>query len=166
VQVPTTFGVVMVFFASLSCSSTGPRRTSSDTAQLLALHEEVMRAHRESNVDLLLAAEEDDYVVANRGEITTPNRRSRRELLGPYFQQTRFSTYRDKVPPIVKVSADGSLGWVIVQIEARGEQTTSTGAVEPLEFVSAWIELYEKRNGRWVRVGNVSNFKPGAGGER
>ena len=141
-------------------------RALSDRDQLLALHEEVMRAHRESNVDLLLAAEEDDYVVANRGEITTPNRRSRRELLGPYFQQTRFSTYRDKVPPIVKVSADGSLGWVIVQIEARGEQTTSTGAVEPLEFVSAWIELYEKRNGRWVRVANVSNFKPGAGGER
>ena len=91
---------------------------------------------------------------------------ARRERLGPYLQQTRFSKYADKVPPIVKVSSDGSLGWVIVQVEARGEQTTSTGAVESLEFVSAWIELYEKRNGRWVRVGNVSNFKPITGGER
>ena len=135
-------------------------RAPSDTEQLLALHEEVLRAHRESNIDALLAAEEDDYVVANRGEITRPDRKARREGLGPYLRQTRFSRYVDKVPPIVKVSSDGSLGWVIVQVEARGEQTTPTGTVKPLEFVSAWIELYEKRNGRWVRVGNVSNFKP------
>ncbi len=140
--------------------ATAAGRTPSDTEQLLALHEEVLRAHRASNVDLLLAAEEDDYVVANRGEITRPDRKARREGLGPYLRQTRFSRYVDQVPPIVKVSADGSLGWVIVQVEARGEQTTSTGTVKPLEFVSAWIELYEKRNGRWVRVGNVSNFKP------
>jgi len=138
---------------------------SSDRDQLLALHEEVMRAHRESNVDLLLAAEEDDYVVANRGEITRPDRKARREGLGSYLQQTRFSKYADKVPPIVRVSSDGSLGWVIVQVEARGEQTTPTGTVKPLEFVSAWIELYEKRNGRWVRVGNMSNFKPSGGGD-
>jgi hypothetical protein len=30
---------------------------------------------------------------------------------------------------------------------------------QPLEFISAWIELYEKRDGRWWRIGNVSNFK-------
>ena len=28
-----------------------------------------------------------------------------------------------------------------------------------IEFDSAWIELYEKRNGRWVRIGNVSNIR-------
>jgi hypothetical protein len=131
----------------------------SDRDELLRLHEEVLRAHRESNVDLLLADEPDDYVVANRGEITKPDRKARREMLGPYLKSTKFTTYRDKVPPIVEVSADGSLGWVIVQVEARGEQTASRG-VEPIEFVSAWIELYQKRDGRWLRVGNVSNFKP------
>jgi hypothetical protein len=146
----------------LQIVATSVGRAPSDAEQLLALHEEILRAHRESNIDVLLAAEEDDYVVANRGEITRPDRKTRREGLGPYLRQTRFSRYVDKVPPIVKVSSDGTLGWVIVQVEARGEQTTSTGTVKPVEFVSAWIELYEKRNGRWVRVGNVSNFKPGA----
>jgi hypothetical protein len=162
----TTAGIAILCSAVFSCASTTAAPASSDADQLLALHAEVLRAHRESNIDLLLAAEEDDYVVANRGEVTTPNRESRGELLGPYLRRTRFSKYADKVPPIVKVSSDGSLGWVVVQVEALGEQTTSTGAVEPIEFVSAWIELYEKRNGRWVRVGNVSNFKPSVGGER
>jgi hypothetical protein len=162
----TKAGVALLCSVVFSCVSTTAPRAPSDAEQLLALHEEVLRAHRESNVDRLLAAEEDDYVIANRGEITKPDQKARRERLGPYLQQTRFWKYADKVAPIVKVSSDGSLGWVIVQVEARGEQTTSTDAVEPLEFVSAWIELYEKRNGRWVRVGNVSNFKPSVGGER
>jgi len=163
---PTEADVQRRALQGLRVVATAAGRTPSDTEQLLALHEEVLRAHRESNVDLLLAAEEDEYVIANRGEITRPDRKARREGLGPYLEQTRFSKYRDKVPPIVKVSADLSLGWVIVQVEARGDRTTPRGRVEPLEFVSAWIELYEKGNGRWIRVGNVSNFKPSAGGER
>lgn len=32
--------------------------------------------------------------------------------------------------------------------------------LNPIQFVSAWIELYKKRDGRWLRTGNVSNFKP------
>ncbi len=154
-------GLPAIALLLVGCA-TGGARPPSDAQQLLALHEEVMRAHRESDVELLLRAEGDDYVVAGRGEITQPDRNARRERLGPYLAATRFSTYADKVPPIVRVSSDGSLGWVIVQVQARGEQTTPSGA-RPLEFVSAWIELYEKKDGRWVRMGNVSNFKPVAG---
>ena len=57
-------------------------------------------------------------------------------------------------------SAAVATPWVIVQVQARGLQVTEQGGKKPLEFVSAWIELYEKRNGRWYRVGNVSNFRP------
>lgn len=147
----------------LSCAPYSARL--GDEQQLLALHEEGLQAHRASDVDLLLKAEEDDYVVSSVGGVSHPNRESRRQFLGPYLESTRFSVYRDQIPPVVKVSRDGSLGWVVVQIEARGDQTQPDGTVEPLEFVSSWIELYEKRKGRWVRIGNVSNFKPESGGE-
>lgn len=153
----------MLALALTSCAPGTDRRGAEDEAQLLLLHEEAMRAHRESNVDLILKAEEDDYVVSSRGEVSHPNREERRQFLGPYLESTRFSVYRDLIPPVVKVSADGSLGWVVVQVEAKGEQTQPDGTVAPLEFVSSWISLYEKRNGRWVGIGNVSNFKPGPG---
>ena len=146
--------VALLAMAILSCGS------NKDEEQLLALHEEGLRAHRESDIDLLLRAEEDDYVISSAGAISHPDLKSRREGLGPYLKSSRFSVYRDQVPPVVKVSDDGTLGWVVAQIEAKGEQTQPDGTVEPLEFVSSWIELYEKRNGRWLRVGNVSNFKP------
>ncbi len=131
-----------------------------ETQRLLALHQAAMNAHLHSDVEALLINESDDYVVANRGEITHPTKEDRRQKLGPYLEATTFEIYRDQVPPIVHVSEDGSLGWVIVQVYARGEQRIASSKTAPLEFISAWIELYEKRDGTWLRTGNVSNFKP------
>jgi len=119
-----------------------------------------MRAHRESNADLLLLSEAPDFISANRGQITQPTLDARRARFQQYLGTTRFAEYIDLVPPVVRVSDDGSLGWVIVQVRAAGVQTTQDGGSQPLAFESAWIELYERREGSWYRVGNVSNFKP------
>src|SRR5262249_12646840 len=107
-----------------------------------------------------LRSEAPDSVSANRGEITQPTLDARRARFQQYLETTRFTEYVDLVPPIVRVSDDGSLGWVIVQVRGVGVQTTQDGASRPLVFESAWIELYERRAGVWYRVGNVSNFKP------
>ena len=137
-----------------------PPAPPSASAELRALHEKVMRAHREKNVELLLEDEAADTVVASRGEITRPTIQQRRERLGGYLKASTFSEYKDLVEPLVSVSADGTLAWVMVQVSAKGTQVTGQGETVPIQFVSAWVELYEKRGGRWWRTGNVSNFKP------
>jgi hypothetical protein len=133
--------------------------TASDEAALRARHAKGIQAHRESNPGLLFEDASEDFIEANRGAITRPTIEERRARFAAYLGSTTFSEYRDLVEPVVKVSKDGTLGWVIVQVQARGVRTTGNGKKEPLEFVGAWIELYEKREGRWVSVGNVSNFK-------
>lgn len=155
-----SFVAVALALTVASCAPSTVRSSSSDVEELLALHEQGLRAHRESDVELLLEAQGSDFTVSSNGQVFHPTVEESRKSLGPYLQSTRFSVYRDQIPPIVKVSKDGSLGWVIVQIEAKGEQTVPDGRVMPLEFVSSWISLYEKQGGRWVSVGNVSNFKP------
>jgi hypothetical protein len=132
--------------------------TSDDRARLLALHEQAMEAHRKNDVELLLQADSEDSVVASRGEISRPSLEERRQLLGGYLRSVRFAEYIDMVPPVVHVSADGTAGWVVAQVRARG--TMVADASGSIQFQSAWIELYEKRGGVWRRVGNVSNFKP------
>jgi len=139
------------------CAPSG--RVGTDIDQLRALHEKVILAHRKSNVEVILEDESADYVVASRGEVTRPTLDERRERLGPYLRSATFREYRDLIDPVIQVSSDGTLGWVIVQVQASGIRTTQADHKEPIEFTSAWIELYEKRNGRWFRVGNVSNFK-------
>jgi hypothetical protein len=131
----------------------------TDVEQLRTLHEKVIRAHQLSNVELLLEDEAADYVVASRGQVSRPTLADRKTRLGSYLHRTTFHEYRDMVEPIVSVSPDGTMGWVIVQVQARGIQVDPSRNKEAFQFVSAWIELYEKRQGRWYRTGNVSNFK-------
>ena len=142
--------------ALVSCTAV-PVDVAGDRARLLALHEQAMEAHRKSDVELLLQADAEEFVLANRGEISRPTLDQRRQFLGPYLRGVRFAEYVDVVPPVVHVSADGTAGWVIAQVRARG--TGADGAGRTIQFESAWIELYEKRGGSWRRVGNVSNFK-------
>jgi hypothetical protein len=108
----------------------------------------------------LLAGQADDFILVNRGEISSPSMEQRREFLGPYLAATMFEFYHDALAPIVKISRDGSLGWVIAKVEARGTSATSDGSDVGIEFVAAWIELYERRGHEWIAIGNVSNFAP------
>jgi len=134
--------------------------SASDETLLRALHEKVLRAHRERSVALLMEDAAPDFLEANRGEISRPTIEERRARFTSYFGSTTFSEYRDAAEPVVRVSKDGTLGWVLVRVEAHGVRENDQGKKEPLAFTAAWIELYEKRDGRWFAVGNVSNFKP------
>ncbi|HEY7368934.1 MAG TPA: hypothetical protein VIA29_03540 [Thermoanaerobaculia bacterium] len=146
--------------AALFATAAGPTGRADDATRLRALHAKVMEAHRKGEVAMILADDSADNVVVSRGEVLRPTLEERRARLGPYLSSTRFEEYVDVIEPIVKVSSDGTLGWVIVQVRAKGTTTAPDGAKTPVEFVSGWIELYEKRDGTWWRVGNVSNFKP------
>lgn len=127
----------------------------SDEEVLLQMHLDVLRYHIENDLDSWLATDSEDYVSANRGVISRPTIEEKRQRLQPYLDATEFSYYRDVVDPVVRVSEDGTLGWVICQVELAG---VSDG--EEFESAWAWIELYAKEDGEWRRVGNVSNRKP------
>jgi hypothetical protein len=133
--------------------------TGHDVADLLALHEKVLQAHRVTDIDMLMEDAAADYIVVNRGEVLYPSLEERKLRLGEYFAITEFDKYEDSIPPVVKISDDGSLAWLIARVSVSGVQDIS-GNSHSVEFVSAWIELYENRNGQWIQVGNVSNFKP------
>ena len=126
-----------------------------DDQVLLEMHREILRDHLENDLDGWMATESADYVSANRGEVSHPTIEERRQRLQPYLDSTEFSSYRDLIDPIVRVSDDGTLGWVICQVEVEGAQ-----GGEEFSMVWAWIELYAKENGEWRRVGNVSNRRP------
>ena len=145
---------VLILAAALMFSTPMFGSTEDDEAALLALHQEIIDAHKNIGLEAWLDKGVEPYISANRGVISYPTIEARKERFRGYIGSTTFEYYRDMVPPVVKVSADGTLGWVIVQIEAKGVQ-----ADQEFAFQSAWIELYEKRDGAWVNVGNVSNFK-------
>jgi hypothetical protein len=102
--------VLLLCATSLSACSLAPSRNRLDEAQLLELHRAGLQAHIDGDLEALLAEQADDFVLVNRGELASPSRQQRREVLGPYLAATDFDYYRDKVPPVVRVARDGSLG--------------------------------------------------------
>jgi ketosteroid isomerase-like protein len=152
--------LLVLTLGTAACTSTARIPASSDERRLLELHEAGLKAHMDRDIGALLATQAEDFVLLNRGEISLPSKQQRQKFLGPYLAATTFEFYRDTVPPLVKVSGDGNLGWVMAQIEARGMTVTAEGERKPVEFEVAWIELYERRGKEWLSIGNASSFKP------
>jgi len=159
---PTRGSFCLMALVLAGCMPDAARSPAAEVQRLLELHQAGLQAHLDGDIDALLAHQAEDFVLVDRGDISSPSMGQRREFLGPYLAATRFEFYRDTTPPIVKISRDGSLGWVIARVEARGAGRNPDGSQTPLEFMAAWIELYERRGDSWISIGNASNFKPAA----
>lgn len=131
-------------------------RATDDTRALLGAHETILAAHRTSNVGAWMDVETDTIVVGSRGGIQMVDGAGRRRMREAYLGSTQFSAYRDVGEPVVRVSADGTLGWVIAEVEVKGSRRMPDGATRDIDEAWVWIELYEKQAGRWRMVGNVS----------
>jgi hypothetical protein len=150
----------LIALGSLLVATSGGGPPSGAERELLERHAAILEAHRHNDARAIVANHCPDLVLGSAGSITRPSAEQMRGMLEPYLSRTRFSAYEDLIAPIARVSPDGRLGWVIVLVHAKGRQRDEKGAESDLEFVSAWVELYEKRDGRWCAAGNVSNFKP------
>jgi hypothetical protein len=150
--------VVAGICLAIGCTA-GPD-LEAEAEELRSLHEHVLETHRSGDVSSWMDVEGDPYVSANSGTITFPSAAERRAAREPYLNATIFTVYRDLQPPVIRVSVDGTLGWVIAEVEIRGTQVADDGAETPVDAIWAWIELYEKQEGVWRLVGNVSNRRP------
>ena len=137
-------------------------RSRSDAEEILTIHKNLLASHLRNDVDGVLEAEADEIMVASRGEVLFPTKVERAMQFERYLKNVQFEEYRDLISPIVRVSRDGTLGWLIAQVRIVGTRMDSGGKSIPIESTWAWIELYEKREGRWLRVGEVSNVRPPA----
>ena len=128
-------------------------------AELLSLHQAGSQAHRDKDVDFFLQDIAPDYLSVARGNIRRPTADAIRVQFSNYLGNTDFDEYTDLSEPIVGISADGSMGWLIAQVKVSGQQQVGDGSTQPLDFVSAWLMLYERQDDRWVRLADVSTFR-------
>jgi hypothetical protein len=129
----------------------------SHEGQLLHLHAELIRAHLEGRVELWMSLESDDYISVNRGRISFPDVAEREGQRRAYLEAASFSTYRDLREPIVRISQDGTLGWLMAEIEIIGSTPGADGGREPFHDIWAWVEFYEMTADGWSMVANASN---------
>ena len=131
-----------------------------DEAELLAIHQSILQTHLDRDPEAWTALETDTVLVGSRGEVFYADRPSRLDMRRSYLGATRFHRYEDLRPPIVRVAGDRSIGWVVAEVGIAGVQENAAGGLDTLSATWAWIEMYERIEGRWLMSGNVSTEKP------
>lgn len=137
-----------------------PIEKLTDEQQLLRLHRGGMDDHFFERITELQRTRDTTFYIVNRGSVDIINAHQFDDGMAQIMSSRDHTRYDDIIRPIVKISKDGTLGWVIVQVGVEGSRLNEDGGPgSPFNFVSAWIELYEKKDGNWKMIGNVSNFQ-------
>ena len=130
-----------------------------EKAALLEIHRQHRRAHFSTDVDLLLAHSGDEFISVSNGAISRSTPGEQRGFFEDYFKDATYFEWDDLEPPIVRISDDTSMAWMIVRTRVRRTSRREGSEQESeLQFVYAGIMTYMKQNGRWVQEANVSTF--------
>jgi hypothetical protein len=146
----------------MSLVACGPRPDlDADRAALLRLHALAQTAHLEKRADLLVATFADSFLDISRGSVTVRTPAESRTRFQAYFDRSSFLEWADVAPPLIRISPDGRMAYVVVQKRVRLKSLDSAGAPRLEHTEYAWIEVYEKRGGKWTLMAVASTDRPG-----
>jgi len=152
--------VILLFVASAVCASAQPSPDlEKEEAELLRLHKLDREAHFKTDVDKLLETSPEEFITVGRGKIMRQSKAEERKRFTEYFRNAKYYEWEDLEEPIVRVSNDASMAWMIVRTKIRRVQKKSDGTEREEKVVYAGVMTYEKRDGRWMRVANVSTME-------
>jgi sugar lactone lactonase YvrE len=144
------------------CPVSGPSaRVDPEAArrELLALHEADRRAHFATDAALLASSGGPSFLSVSRGRLEHIAPEAERAFFEDYFRGARYEAWDDLEPPVVRVSDDGSMAWMITRLRVKRSGPGPDGKPQEQAAVYAGVMTYAKRGGRWIRTGNVSTFE-------
>lgn len=127
--------------------------------EIKKMHRANIEAHLNKDVAVLTRNFSENYFAVKDGEISFPKLQETISGFSDYLNSATFSEYRELGEPMVGCSKDGSLVWVVANVKVRGTRKTVDGAEREIDFVCAWLTLYQRRGKELVRLGDVSTFK-------
>jgi hypothetical protein len=158
--------LTLMFVACAACAQAQAANLERERAELLRLHRAAREAHFKTDVDLLFENSPEEFISVSNGRVSRSRTAEGRKVFADYFRGAKYYEWDDVEEPIVRISKDASMAWMITRIRVRRVQKDAAGAEREERFVYAGIMTYEKRDGRWVRVANVSTFEPPPAGGR
>lgn len=124
---------------------------------LQGIHRQDREAHLASDAEAASAFFDDPHIYVREGEIKRLALAEIKSSLREYFDGATFHEWDDLEPPIVHISGDASMAWMIVRLRIRYSRGEGADEVERTS-VYAGLTTFEARDGVWVRVANASTF--------
>jgi hypothetical protein len=151
--------IMLILFVINVAQSQSTMSQEKEMAELLRLHKSDREAHFRTDVELLQGSAPDEFITVSDGKINRVTKSDERKHFADYFKDAKYYEWDDVEEPIIRVSKDGSMAWMITRIRVRRTQKNAKGVEREQKFIYAGIMTYEKRDGKWMRVANVSTFE-------
>lgn len=152
--------LLLAFVATAALAQAPPVDLEKEKAELLRMHRASREAHFKTDADLLQENAPEEMISVSEGKIRRIKKAEARTFFTEYFRGAKYTEWDDMEEPIVRVSKDGTMAWMITRLRVRRTQKDAAGVEQEQKFVYAGIMTYEKVDGRWRRVANVSTFEP------
>jgi uncharacterized protein DUF4440 len=133
--------------------------SEQEKAKLLQLHERALRAHFENDATTFLAAYASQWYDIRNVGVRLRTKEEAFPAIEQYFKRTHFSEIAEIVAPIIHLSTDASMAWVIGDMRVRATQDGPEEKERDFSFRCAWVSIYEKQEGEWVQVVDASSFQ-------
>ena len=133
--------------------------SEQEKARLLQLHENALRAHFENDAKTFLAQYASEWYDVRNAGVRLRTKAEAFPAIERYFKRTHFSDVSEIGAPIIHLSADASMAWVIGTIQVRATQDGSDGQEQDFSFQCAFVSIYEKHEGEWAQVVDASSFQ-------
>jgi len=116
-------------------------------------------AHLQTDATLLAGHLAEELVEVGDGAIRTRSRQEIVDFFEAMFEGATFHAWDDTTPPLIRISSDLSMAWVVRRVSAERESIHEGKAVRQ-RYTSAYTATYEKRAGRWWMTSVTSTFLP------
>lgn len=128
-------------------------------ARLLQLHRTALQAHLDKDAGAFLAAYASQWYDVRTEGIRLRTKEEALPSIDQYFRRTHFADISEITAPIIHLSTDASMAWVIGEIRAHAFQETAHEEKRDFSFRCAWVSIYEKQEGEWTQVVDASFFQ-------
>jgi hypothetical protein len=120
---------------------------TSDREALLKLHAVDRDGHLKGDADLLVSPLAPTVTEVAGGHIENMNRDTAKQKFADYFKTVKYTAWDDASEPIIKISSDGKMAWMFVQIKV--EVAPANNPVDKRNFMNSAIQTYEKGTDGW-----------------
>lgn len=139
------------------CVMTSPQQ-SEDVNELLRGHYRGRAAHFGRDAAAIYTDFADEFFNLGNGQISLGDRDAGRKRMQAYFDASTFIEWDDITPPVIRVSDDGSMAFVLVHKRVR-LLDKNDGGKEKIE-VFAWTTTLRKIAGKWKMTSVTSTRTP------
>jgi formylglycine-generating enzyme required for sulfatase activity len=143
------------------CAMTSPVQSEA-VNELLRLHYEARAAHFNRDAKSLLGDVADDYVNVDAGQVKRLERDANLKRMQSYLDASTFLEWDDITPPIIRVSDDSTMAYVINHKKVRRLAKDKDGKMHEAAEVFAWVANFRKIDGKWKLAMVASTRTPEA----